>query len=177
MKATPLSDVSNTPPPTRPAEFANIWNRNRGPLARVIEFTDSRRKKVQTRMNQGISLEQFERAVEMCALTPFLRGDNDRGWKADFDWLIENDKNLLRVLEGKFDGSSRRSHESTRGAAVGRVERGLAAVRRAAAEQFGIDCVDFDGGPDDRLLPAPRDGERLVEAPGNSVTPTLRGIQ
>lgn len=99
-KATPLSDKSD---PTRPEEFANSWNRLRGSLAKVMEFTDSRRKKVQVRQRQGISLEAFEKAVSKCASIPFLSGDNKQGWKADFDWLLDNDKNLLKVLEGKYE--------------------------------------------------------------------------
>ena len=37
--------------------------------------------------------------VESC---PHLVGKNDRGWKADFDWLI-NKNNLLKVIEGRYD--------------------------------------------------------------------------
>ena len=41
-------------------------------------------------------------AVKLAARTPFCRGQNDRGWKMDFDFLIENDTNLTKVLEGKY---------------------------------------------------------------------------
>ena len=33
----------------------------------------------------------------------FLTGNNDRKWKADIDWLISNDTNIIKVLEGKYD--------------------------------------------------------------------------
>jgi hypothetical protein len=35
--------------------------------------------------------------------TPFLCGEGDRGWKADFDWLITNHLIIYAVLEGKYD--------------------------------------------------------------------------
>ena len=31
-----------------------------------------------------------------------MSGDNDRGWKASFDWLLENDSNIMKVLEGNY---------------------------------------------------------------------------
>ena len=32
----------------------------------------------------------------------FLLGENDRKWSIDFDWLIKNDTNYVKVLEGKY---------------------------------------------------------------------------
>jgi hypothetical protein len=156
LKATPLSEKSDDTPP---AEFANAWNRLKGTLPRVTQFTDSRKKKIQARQRQGISLEEFEKAVSKCASIPFLAGDNKQGWKADFDWLVDNDKNLLKVLEGKYDagegnGTSKDNSGSngTRGAAVGRVERGQSAFRQAAIASVEA-AGGFDVGPDDSSLP------------------------
>jgi hypothetical protein len=39
--------------------------------------------------------------------TPFLRGEGSKGWRADFDWFISNDRNVVKVLEGKYDHSQR----------------------------------------------------------------------
>lgn len=89
-------------PSIRPEEYANCWNRNRGPLSKVESFTDTRRKKILSRQRQGISLEMFERAVKHCATSPFLTGTNNQGWTATFDWLIANDSNAVKVLEGQY---------------------------------------------------------------------------
>ena len=40
--------------------------------------------------------------MNIIAKTPFLKGVNKRGWKVDFDWLIANDTNYVKVLEGKY---------------------------------------------------------------------------
>jgi hypothetical protein len=90
----------------RPEDFANEWNRLRGPLPKVQSFTDDRRRKVKVRINQGITLEQFREAVRKCVTTPFLMGDNARNWQADFDFLIENGTNIVKVLEGRYDGGN-----------------------------------------------------------------------
>jgi hypothetical protein len=86
----------------RPEEFANVWNRLRGKLPKVERFTESRKKKVKTRMNEGLTLERFAEAVENCTTKPFLRGDNDDGWTATFDWLVENDKNLEKAINNPY---------------------------------------------------------------------------
>ena len=42
---------------------------------------------------------------EFCASLvgkPFLTGQNDRGWKADFDWCLDPG-NIAKVREGKYD--------------------------------------------------------------------------
>lgn len=86
----------------RPEEFANIWNRLRGKLPKVEKFTDSRKKKVRTRMNEGLTLDRFTEAVENCRVKPFLMGDNERGWTATFDWLVENDTNLEKAINNPY---------------------------------------------------------------------------
>jgi uncharacterized protein YdaU (DUF1376 family) len=98
----------------RPEEFGNIWNRERGTLPKITEFTESRRRRVKTRIGQGITLEKFRDAVRKCRDTPFLRGESKEGWQADFDWLIRNDSNIFKVLEGKYDGNTNGFHSESK---------------------------------------------------------------
>jgi Helix-turn-helix domain len=88
-----------------------IWNENCAlGLPKARKMTAGRRQKVKTRCSEGDSpesfLEEFTQAVKICATTPFLSGGNERRWTADLDWLIENDGNLQKVLEGKYGRSS-----------------------------------------------------------------------
>lgn len=99
---TLLSPTAPAEPTVRPEEFANIWNRLRGKLPKVERFTESRKKKVKTRMNEGLTLERFTEAVENCRAKPFLTGDNERGWVATFDWLMENDKNIEKAINNPY---------------------------------------------------------------------------
>lgn len=88
-----------------PQELLKIWQSERGTLPPVRSFTNQRLSKCRIRLSaKSFSLEDFREAVRRAAITPFLRGDNDRGWKAGFDWLIANDTNYQAVLEGKYDG-------------------------------------------------------------------------
>ena len=88
-----------------------IWNEHCGGcLPRARKMTATRRQKVKTRSCEAESVEsfitEFTQAVKICATTPFLSGANDRSWTADLDWLIENDSNWQKVLEGKYGKSS-----------------------------------------------------------------------
>lgn len=68
-----------------------------------------RRKQCRTRLakNPGKFIDQFTRAVKKAQETPFLRGEGSKGWRADFDWFISNDRNVVKVLEGKHDHHER----------------------------------------------------------------------
>ena len=63
----------------------------------------NRKTKVAAQFKQyGLSgfFDVFDKVTE----SAFLCGGGNRGWKADFDWLI-NPTNMQNVLEGKYDGS------------------------------------------------------------------------
>ena len=93
-------------PLPRPEEFANAWNQGRGPLPKVEAFTDGRRKKVTARIRSGLTLERFAEAVKNCREKPFLRGDNDRGWTATFDWLVANSENVEKAITNLYGATN-----------------------------------------------------------------------
>lgn len=94
--------------------FAQLWNQHCGKLPQVRELTKKRIEKLRARCRGKRAFEQdFIAAVQKAAHTPFLLGNNDRGWKASFDWLIENDTNHVRVLEGKYDGTCQGNRKPT----------------------------------------------------------------
>ena len=39
---------------------------------------------------------------EKAEASSFLKGSNDRAWRATFDWLIK-DTNMAKVLDGNYD--------------------------------------------------------------------------
>jgi hypothetical protein len=129
----------------RPEEFANLWNSRRGPLPKVREFTESRRRKIKVRINEGLTLAKFEEAIRRCVSTPFLVGENDRGWQADFDWLIENDTNMTKVMEGKYGNGGNSGNGAGRNS-PNREDRLFAAARDAMASVANRTVDDFSDG-------------------------------
>lgn len=91
--------------------LAVLWNEIVGD-PRVTSCSKSRLSKAKVRLKE-LSIEDWRSVMEAISNTPFLRGDNDRGWRADFDWLITNDTNYVKVMEGKYSrsGSAPKSRE------------------------------------------------------------------
>jgi len=86
---------------TSPSDLFELWNEVvKTPCA--LKLSSSRKIKSVARLKER-SLEEWRQIFERIAGTPFLRGKNDRDWFADFDWIIANDSNAVKVLEGKYD--------------------------------------------------------------------------
>ena len=70
-------------------------------LCTIIKLSGKRKTKLDARikeLGEGKIIEAIDKIKE----SSFLRGKNDRQWKIDFDWLIANDTNILKVLEDKY---------------------------------------------------------------------------
>lgn len=70
---------------------------------KVTKLTESRKGKIRVRLGEMGGMELAEAVFRKMAASKFLNGDNDRGWKATFDWVMENDKNWVKVSEGQYD--------------------------------------------------------------------------
>ena len=64
------------------------------------KLTDKRKNAIDKFVKE-FTEEQFEQVCKIANSTDFLIGKNDKGWKADFDFLMRIDK-ATNVLEGKY---------------------------------------------------------------------------
>ena len=114
---TPNRTAADAAVSKTPEVLVEIYKAENKVLPQVLEFTQERRKQCKTRLarDPGKFMELFTRAVIKAQETPFLRGEGPTGWKADFDWFIANDRNVVKVLEGKYDTHSRAGPGSDRG--------------------------------------------------------------
>jgi len=90
-----------------PQTLAEIWSAERGMLPELRSMTPDRvarcRDRLQHARDRARFLADFREAVRRAAATPFLCGSGPAGWRANFDWIIANDTNYLKVLEGRYD--------------------------------------------------------------------------
>ena len=70
-------------------------------LTTIIKLSDKRKAKLKARLDE-LGEDKIIQAIDKIKESSFLRGENDRKWKVDFDWLIANDTNILKVLEDKY---------------------------------------------------------------------------
>jgi hypothetical protein len=108
-----------------PEALVEIYKTENHKLPQVLEFGPERRDKCRRRLARDPQkfIDQFTRAVIKAQETPFLCGEGDRGWKADFDWLIANDRNVIRVLEGRYDTGARASPSNGAGTVFDKIRR------------------------------------------------------
>jgi len=74
---------------------------------KVAKLTEDRRKRIRLRLKAHPESEFWNKVLNKIPRVPFLSGKNDRKWRADFDFLIKNDENALKIYEGKYDAEKR----------------------------------------------------------------------
>ena len=70
-------------------------------LPRAVGLSERRKKAIRARFAAGYTLESFAELFRITSESSFLRGQNDRNWMANFDWLIQ-DGNMAKVLSGNY---------------------------------------------------------------------------
>lgn len=71
-------------------------------LPAIKKISPDRRKHLKQRFANKDFVNSWEKVLNDIPDCPFLMGENDRKWVANFDWLIRNDSNYLKILEGKY---------------------------------------------------------------------------
>ena len=69
-------------------------------LPKVIKVTDKRKRLIVSREKE-YSKDDLKKVIDLTAESAFLNGDNDRGWTANFDWMMEK-RNFIKILEGNY---------------------------------------------------------------------------
>ena len=84
-------------------------------LPSIRKMSEQRKKHVGARWKEEEDIEVFEEVFEKAENSSFLTGSNNRNWTADFDWIVKNDTNFNKILEGKYDDKKKNTNlpEST----------------------------------------------------------------
>lgn len=88
-------------------EIKDIYNQNCPNLPQVQKLTEKREKAIDKFLKE-FTKEQFVEICKIANSTDFLIGNNDKGWKADFDFLMRIDK-ATNILEGKYSNAKGRN--------------------------------------------------------------------
>ena len=87
-------------------EYNNIidkWNKII-PTSHIKVFNELRKRLFKSRFKSFFneSYEEWEKFLQRISKIPFLWGNNDRGWKADFNWVL-NETNYAKIIEGNYE--------------------------------------------------------------------------
>ena len=99
-------DYENHP---TPKEFKKHWESNM-PDNLPFNITDKRRRKLKARRNEKRFVENWKKVIERASESEFLienssAGDSERSF-FDGTWILKNDENYTKILEGKFDDTN-----------------------------------------------------------------------
>lgn len=86
-------------------KVVEIFNSICKDLPKVQKLTKSRKSAINARIKEYQPEDSeifFESIFRKVQKNRFLTGINDRGWTADFDWILKA-ANTLKILEGKYD--------------------------------------------------------------------------
>lgn len=90
--------------PVTEAEILEAWQDRMVPLGfpAVRKMTPQRRRSLAARRREYPNIEDWQRAFSALERSQFCRGENERGWRADFDFLCQS-KSLTKLIEGAYD--------------------------------------------------------------------------
>lgn len=95
-------DIEDKIPPVPYEKIKDLFNNICKSYSSIRSLSSKRKEHIRARWKQyKYQLEVFEELFNKAESSDFLKGLNKRKWKADFDWLI-NDNNMAKVLEGRY---------------------------------------------------------------------------
>jgi len=109
-EGTPDSDSNTEKSQTRdsPAlvqvieRLTAAWNALEG-IPKIRGWSEKRRRALRVRLQDPTWLDDAMRVIKLIPQTPFLRGENKTGWRANIDWLLKPDS-VIKALEGQYEG-------------------------------------------------------------------------
>lgn len=140
---TPLAEVDTEVPldldRTPEGTSVRMWNElaKEKNLAVVQRVTPQRRAAARARLADCTGRADPKGLIGFSVMlgkvrdSPFLTGDNDRGWRADFDFVCKA-KSFTKIMEGGYDGKPTGSKRGTNTEAGDR-----AAIANALAPELG----------------------------------------
>ena len=93
-----------TDEPVTEEEILEAWHERMVPLgfSAVRKMTPQRKRSLAARRREYPHIDDWQRAFSALERSRFCQGENDRGWRADFDFLCQS-KSLTKLIEGAYD--------------------------------------------------------------------------
>lgn len=147
----PLQSIPPSPPkggssPADEAISAYTAMASGAGLAAVRSVSGARRRNLEARIREH-GLPVVLEAIGKIGRSAFCRGENDRGWRADFDFLCQP-KSFVALLEGKYDDRPKQQapppmthHQRHQQAAIAELDKRLGIKRN---DQQPTSALDLD---------------------------------
>lgn len=112
VSSEPIGSSETTPAPRKngkdevqPEQVIEAWNLMADQSGVIkAKLTDDRRRKLKTFIRRH-TIDDITEAIWSVPRSPFLCGENDRGWKAGIDFLLQP-SSFTKLIEGTYDSAS-----------------------------------------------------------------------
>ena len=84
--------------------FIDYW-KSKDSLPTIKSLSDERKAKLKKRISEPFFAKHWKEIIDKIIVSPFLMGRNDKKWKASLEWILVNNNNYVKVMEGKYDGA------------------------------------------------------------------------
>lgn len=81
-----------------------MWNATQ--LPKIERWSQDRLEKLSLRLQSEHFRNSIETVISKLSQSKFALGGGRDGWKVSIDWILANDTNYVKVLEGKYDDKS-----------------------------------------------------------------------
>lgn len=102
----PVRDMSSGDDQSLENEIQDVvraWNElaDERDLPKITKVTPTRRKQIVARLKE-YDVDDWSKALTAIYRSKFLCGENDRGWKANFDFLLQP-SSFVKLIEGAYN--------------------------------------------------------------------------
>ncbi len=97
------------PDPIPYQEIVDLFNEICIESPKVKALSEKRKAKMKQRYNELGGIEIFKEAFNKVNESDFLTGRSKDSWIVKFDWIMENDTNILKLLEGNYSNGKSKS--------------------------------------------------------------------
>ncbi|MDD5459711.1 MAG: hypothetical protein PHF37_10005 [Phycisphaerae bacterium] len=87
-------------------QLLDYWN-TKARLPKVERLTGKRRDAIKTRAKESFFVDHWKEAIDRLDASDFCTGKNESGWKATLEFLLKNDNNITKIIEGNYDNRQR----------------------------------------------------------------------
>ncbi len=122
------------------SEIFDEWNRT-ATLPKCLLVSDKRKRALVVRCHESFFLANWKAAIAKVAASRFCLGENDRGWRASFDWFITPDV-VAKIMEGKYDGNTNNKTGGPAGAKS--FDRNKGTLNAGHAERYDLKKIQAD---------------------------------
>lgn len=84
-------------------EIKDFYNTHRNNMKKLLVMSDKRKKAINKLIKKYGKEKVFE-VITMAGKAKWLNGNNDRGWVAGFDWII-NETNFIKIMEDTYSNT------------------------------------------------------------------------